>query len=80
MWKEEPIARLRAFMVAQNFWAKPDEEALIADCATKVDRAVEDYVATPPAPPTAIFDHLFATLPAPLASQRAALEGLAPDA
>lgn len=79
-WKEEPIVRLRTFMVEQKLWTKEDEETLIADCAAKVEQAVATYVATPPSAPTAIFDHLFETLPAPLVAQRAALEAIDPNA
>lgn len=72
-WKEEPIVRLRSFLVTRELWTKADEETLIADCATKVNQAVDDYLATAPPPATAMFDHLFATLPASLAAQRSAL-------
>jgi pyruvate dehydrogenase E1 component alpha subunit len=75
-WKSEPVARLRAFLVAQKLWAKPDEEALLADCAAEVEQAVEAYLAMPAAMPSAMFDHLFATLPAPLQAQRDALVAL----
>jgi pyruvate dehydrogenase E1 component alpha subunit len=70
MWKAEPIARLRNYMVAEELWSKPDEEALHAECAAEVERAVAAYEATEPEPPSAMFDHLFETLPAPLRAQR----------
>ena len=72
-WKEEPIARLRRYLADAGVWTKDDEEALIAACAKEVDAAAETYLATPPEPPEAMFDHLYATLPPSLAKQRAAL-------
>lgn len=72
-WKEEPLARLRRYLTESGHWTKAEEEALIADCGNRVDAAVEEYLATPPMPPTAMFDHLYAELPAALAAQRAEL-------
>jgi pyruvate dehydrogenase E1 component alpha subunit len=69
-WAEEPIARLRSYLVQRGAWNKADEEALIADCHEKVEAAVAAYQATPPQPPEAMFDTLYATLPPALAAQR----------
>ena len=71
-WAFEPIARLRNYLVAQKAWGKDDEENLIAECNERVQAAVNEYLATPPPPPEAMFDHLYATLPASLAWQREA--------
>ncbi len=73
-WKEEPIARLRLYLSDTGQWTKAEEEALIGDCTAQVEGAVAEYLATPAMPPTAMFDHLYAVLPAPLAEQRAELE------
>ncbi|GAB4355807.1 MAG: pyruvate dehydrogenase (acetyl-transferring) E1 component subunit alpha [Kiloniellaceae bacterium] len=73
-WKQDPIARLRRYLSDSGHWTKTQEEALIADCAARVDAAVEAYLATPPLPASAMFDHLYATLPAALAAQRAEVE------
>ena len=73
-WEAEPIARLRNHLVGAGAWSKEDEERLLADCAAAIEAAVETYLATPPLPPTAMFDHLFAALPADLAGQRAEVE------
>ncbi|MHA1568030.1 MAG: pyruvate dehydrogenase (acetyl-transferring) E1 component subunit alpha, partial [Alphaproteobacteria bacterium] len=72
-WKEEPVARLRAYLVAAGYWSKDDEEALLGDCAAQVEAAAEGYLAIPPLPPSAMFDHLYAELPRALAGQRASL-------
>ena len=72
-WKEEPVARLRDHLVAAGHWSKDDEEALLEDCAAQVEAAAEQFLAIPPLPPSAMFDHLYAKLPRALAAQRAAL-------
>src|SRR5439155_19487613 len=62
-WKEEPIARLRSYLVSRQAWAKSQEEKLVAECQERVEAAVERYLATPPRDPQTIFDHLYAELP-----------------
>ncbi|HEX9180359.1 MAG TPA: pyruvate dehydrogenase (acetyl-transferring) E1 component subunit alpha [Burkholderiales bacterium] len=69
-WPLEPLGRLRTWLVARGAWTKEDEEALIVDCSKEVQAAVDEYLAFPPPPPGAMFEHLYAALPAPLASQR----------
>ena len=71
-WREDPIARLRAHLTAAHGWSKDEEEATLASCAAEVDRAAEEYLATPPQPPEAVFDYMYERLPADLAEQRAA--------
>ena len=65
-WKEEPIARLRSYLVGQNAWSKADEEQLAAECQQHVEAAVERYLATRPRAPETMFDHLYAELPRPM--------------
>jgi pyruvate dehydrogenase E1 component alpha subunit len=69
-WPLEPLTRLRNWLVARGAWTKEDEEALILDCSKEVQAAVDEYLAFPPPSPEAMFDHLYAELPAPLARQR----------
>lgn len=71
-WEREPIARLRAYLTAAGAWGKENEERLLITCAREVDQAAEEYLAIPPQPPEAMFDHLFARLPDDLAGQRRA--------
>jgi pyruvate dehydrogenase E1 component alpha subunit len=71
-WKLDPIARLRGFLGAAEAWTKDDEERLIEDIDARIDAAVAVYEATPPQPPQAMFDYLYAELPSALADQRAA--------
>ncbi len=68
-WKEEPIARLRDYLVAEGAWTKDDEEALRENCAAEVNAAAEEYLATPNEAPAAMFDSLFAQVPAALEAQ-----------
>jgi len=74
-WKEEPIARLRAYLVSQKAWGKAQEEALAAECQKKIEAAIERYLASSPRAPQTIFDHLYAELPRTYAGQRAELSG-----
>jgi pyruvate dehydrogenase E1 component alpha subunit len=78
-WKEEPIARLRAYLVSQNAWTKAQEEALASECQARVDAAVESYLATAPQPPVTMFDHLYAELPEAYAKQREELQETEPQ-
>ncbi|WP_239503905.1 thiamine pyrophosphate-dependent enzyme, partial [Citrobacter freundii] len=59
-WKEEPIARLRAFLVARNAWSKREEEELATECQQRIDAAVKRYLAVGPRAPETMFDHLYA--------------------
>src|SRR5215468_7401594 len=74
-WKEEPIARLRAYLVSQKAWGKSQEEELAANCQKQIEAAIERYLATAPRAPQTMFDHLYAELPRTYASQRAELSG-----
>lgn len=69
-WKEEPILRIRTFLADRKIWTKADEEALIADCNKKVEKAVEKYMKTGPQAPETMFDSLYATLPPDVMQQR----------
>src|SRR5713226_6689843 len=73
-WKEEPIARLRSYLVGRKAWGKSQEEQLAAECQERVEAAVERYLATGPRAPQTMFDHLYAELPAVYAGQRQELE------
>jgi 2-oxoisovalerate dehydrogenase E1 component alpha subunit len=74
-WKEEPIARLRSYLVSQKAWGKSDEEQLAAECQQRVEAAVERYLANGPRAPETMFDHLYAQLPRAYAGQRQELSG-----
>lgn len=73
-WKEEPIGRLRAYLVSRMNWSKTDEEKVAGECRQQVDAAIEHYLATPPRRPETMFDHLYAKLPGVYAGQRKEIE------
>jgi pyruvate dehydrogenase E1 component alpha subunit len=74
-WKEEPIARLRAYLVGRKAWGKAEEEQLSAECQQRVEASVERYLATGPRAPETMFDHLYAKLPDVYTAQRDQLKG-----
>jgi 2-oxoisovalerate dehydrogenase E1 component alpha subunit len=74
-WKEEPIARLRAYLTGQKMWSKTEEEQLAAECHQRIEAAVERYLTTQPRRPETMFEHLYAELPEAYASQRHELAG-----
>lgn len=74
-WKEEPIARLRAYLVSQNAWGKSEEEQLAAECQQHIDAAIERYLAVAPQTPETMFDNLYAELPKAYRGQREELRG-----
>ncbi len=69
-WQREPIVRLYRYLCAQGWWDEARDEALKAECAEQVEVAVKDYLGTEPLPPEAMFEHLYAELPAAYESQR----------
>lgn len=68
-WKEEPIVRLRTYLTDAGYWTKEREEELRGQCSAAVEEAVAAYLATAAELPSAMFDHLFAALPAALKRQ-----------
>jgi 2-oxoisovalerate dehydrogenase E1 component alpha subunit len=74
-WKEEPIARLRAYLVSQKAWGKAQEEQLVRECQELIDTAAERYLTIGPRAPETMFDHLYAELPKVYVSQRDELKG-----
>jgi len=73
-WKEEPIVRLRTYLVGQKAWGKSQEEQLAAECQERVEAAVARYLATGARAPETMFDHLYAELPRAYRGQRSELE------
>jgi pyruvate dehydrogenase E1 component alpha subunit len=75
----EPLIRLRRHLAATGAWSKADEAALQRDCETRIEAAAAAFLATPPQPPAAMVDHLFASLPADLEAQRELLREIPGD-
>ncbi len=69
-WTREPMIRLRAYLESRKLWDDAKEEAWKAECAPRVDEEINAYLATKPQPVEAMFDTLYAELPADIAGQR----------
>jgi 2-oxoisovalerate dehydrogenase E1 component alpha subunit len=69
-WALEPLLRIRAFLFNRGLWDAAREETLLEECAIEVDAAVTEYVGQTRPSADAMFDHLFAVLPAHLHEQR----------
>ncbi len=69
-WAVEPLVRLRKFLYGIGAWHAAEEQALLEECALEVDAAVAGYLAAAKPSTDAMFDHLFAGLPAHLREQR----------
>jgi len=74
-WKQEPILRLRAYLMASGNWDKAREDTLLKECNEQVQAAAQAYLDTAHPGAEQMFDHLYAQLPAALARQRAAALG-----
>jgi 2-oxoisovalerate dehydrogenase E1 component alpha subunit len=72
-WKQEPIMRLRNWLVANGAWSPPQEQALQREVAARVQQTVKAYLDTPQPEPSQMFRHLYARLPRVYAWQAAAL-------
>jgi len=70
-WATEPLLRMRRYLLELRLWTEADEQELQRQCAAEVEAAVSAYLATPAQSTDAMFDHLFAELPAHLRAQRA---------
>ena len=73
-WPAEPLIRLRNFLMNSGQWDKSKEEALLHECSTSVEKAANEYLATPPQPLSANFDFVYATKPEELVEQQKAAQ------
>lgn len=72
-WNNEPLGRLRNYLTDQGHWDQVKEEQLLAECAERVQAAVDEYtdrVTNDPQPIDAMFDYMFKNLPHHLEAQR----------
>ncbi len=67
----EPLRRTRAFLDAAGVWNDAEEQALLQDCAARVEDAVGEYLRRDKPSTDSMFDHLFAVPPPHLDGQRA---------
>ncbi|MCG7497696.1 pyruvate dehydrogenase (acetyl-transferring) E1 component subunit alpha [Vibrio sp. Of7-15] len=69
-WQYEPIKRLKAFLINQNWWTEEQEVQWHDHCKSLIEQAVENYQATLNQPPETAFDYLYESLPQELHEQR----------
>jgi pyruvate dehydrogenase E1 component alpha subunit len=69
-WALEPLLRIRAFLIGTGQWDAAKEQALLDECTRNVDASVTEYLGKAKPATDAMFDHLFAALPAHLQEQR----------
>ncbi|MDX1550432.1 MAG: pyruvate dehydrogenase (acetyl-transferring) E1 component subunit alpha, partial [Lysobacter spongiicola] len=53
-----------------GLWSEDEEKAWIEECGKRVDVEINAYLETPVQPVEAMFDHLYADMPADLLEQR----------
>lgn len=68
---KDPLERLRLYLERGGLWSSEDQQRLEDQCRAEIEREVESYLSEPPQSPDSMFAHLYATLPAALAEQRA---------
>ncbi|EIL91595.1 pyruvate dehydrogenase E1 alpha subunit [Rhodanobacter fulvus Jip2] len=69
-WSKDPMKRLRNWLTARGAWDDAREEAWKNECDEWMDNEVNAYLETRSQPVTAMFDYIFAEVPADLAKQR----------
>ncbi|WP_374601317.1 pyruvate dehydrogenase (acetyl-transferring) E1 component subunit alpha [Arenimonas sp.] len=70
-WEREPMSRLRTFLISEGVWSEAEEAEWKEKCGKLVDIEVNAYLETKVQPVEAMFDYLYAELPAELEAQRA---------
>ena len=68
-WPDEPVARLRNYLINIGCWGREKEDALLHECSQQVEQAAADFLAMAPLPLAAMFDHTYAQMPVDLAEQ-----------
>jgi pyruvate dehydrogenase E1 component alpha subunit len=69
-WALEPLRRLREYLSRAGAWNETLERSLLEECTREVDAAVAGYLSGEAQSTDAMFDSLFAELPARLREQR----------
>ena len=68
-WEKEPIKKLQQWLVNEGHWSEEKERILIEKVKEQVNKSVDNYIAVPNEPATAMFDYLFSELPKPMKKQ-----------
>ena len=69
-WAKEPFLRLRKYLTQLGQWDEQQEKDWIVESNRRADEEVNAYLETKVQPVEAMFDYLYAELPAELAAQR----------
>ena len=69
-WAKEPFLRLRKYLTQLGQWDEQQEKDWIVESNRRADEEVNAYLETKVQPVEAMFDYLYAVLPAELAAQR----------
>jgi len=69
----DPLARLKQYLLRERLWSDAQEVAAREASTARVEQAVAEFLAVPAREPAAMFEHLFAELPAALVEQRESL-------
>ncbi|MGI9422078.1 MAG: pyruvate dehydrogenase (acetyl-transferring) E1 component subunit alpha [Hyphomicrobiaceae bacterium] len=72
-WQDEPISRLRAYLMHQRAWSKEEERNLIETCRQQIETSSEAYLAAEAQDISEIFTNQFEELPDELRRQKASL-------
>ena len=62
-WEKDPIKRLQTFLSDNGLWDPEKEQAWQAQCAKRMDDAVQAYLQKGQETPESMFDHLYAQWP-----------------
>ncbi|MDX2164560.1 MAG: pyruvate dehydrogenase (acetyl-transferring) E1 component subunit alpha [Gammaproteobacteria bacterium] len=69
-WQEEPVVRLRNYLAEHKQWDETQEKQWLQECSEKIEKAVANYLNTPPEPKENMFNYHYANMPASLIAQR----------
>lgn len=75
-WQEEPLRRLKNYLIDQKSWSNEEEENFKKECDKKIEAAVTEYLSLPEPAVTDMFDYHYAELPHDLIEQRIEAEAL----
>lgn len=75
-WEEEPLIRLKKYLIQQQSWSDEEEENFKKECTALIEDAVAEYLSLPKPAITDIFDYQYVKLPYDLIEQRIEAEAL----
>ena len=75
-WQEEPLRRLKNYLINQKSWSEKEEENFKEVCEKNIEVAVSEYLSLAEPTVTDIFDYHYAELPNDLMEQRTEAEAL----